>query len=87
MAARSPGPSERAALGGKRAQADYADLLRGRLGGEVQSAGGGPGFADLSAASLLAVAEWLAAAGAPVVEESQNLGRVQFMSDLLGGLV
>lgn len=64
----------------------YADLLRRDLPEQAQSALRDEGFADLSAAERVEVAEWLAAAGCVMPADPQNVGLAP-LRQMLGWLV
>ncbi|MFG2821683.1 hypothetical protein ACGFX4_19910 [Kitasatospora sp. NPDC048365] len=64
----------------------YADLLRPDGPEQAQSAGGDMTFDDLGPAERVAVAEWLAAAGAVLPEDSQNVALAP-LRQMLGWLV
>ncbi|MFD8597915.1 hypothetical protein ACFV1L_23205 [Kitasatospora sp. NPDC059646] len=68
------------------AMAYYADLLRPDLPEQAQDAAAAGGFEELTPAQRAAAAEWLAAAGAVLPAEPQNVGLAP-LRHLLGVLV
>ncbi|MGW7041849.1 hypothetical protein ACWGDT_03825 [Streptomyces avermitilis] len=64
----------------------YADLLRPELPEQAQSARDDADFEGLSGGQQAKAAEWLVAAGAPVLEDPQNVGLAP-LRQMLGWLV